>query len=54
MASWCAVDVSDEAAEALVGAYERLVDPEQMGERYKCLAIVDARQKDPPPGGFAP
>ena len=45
-------NVSDEKAEALVDGYERLIDPAQMGERYKCLAIVDAGQAAPPPGGF--
>jgi NADH dehydrogenase [ubiquinone] 1 alpha subcomplex assembly factor 7 len=44
--------VSDDMAEALVDAFERLVDPSQMGSRYKCLAIVDAKQRGPPPGGF--
>ena len=47
-------DTSDEQAEALVASFERLVDPEQMGERYKVLAFVDARQTAPPPGGFGP
>jgi len=40
---------SDEQAEELYNALERLVSPEQMGERYKVLAI--ARKKD---GIFSP
>ena len=47
-------ETTDAQAEALVEAYERLADPEQMGERYKVLAFVDARQTAPPPGGFGP
>ena len=42
---------TDEQASALYSALERLLAPEQMGERYKVLAI--ARKKDglfPPPG----
>jgi NADH dehydrogenase [ubiquinone] 1 alpha subcomplex assembly factor 7 len=43
--------VTDDQAEALVLSYERLVDPQQMGERYKVLAIIDEEQPLPP-GGF--
>ena len=45
-------NTSDEQAEELVESFERLVDPEQMGERYKVFAFVDAGQRAPPPGGF--
>lgn len=45
-------EVDDDMAEALVGAYERLVDPAQMGERYKVMALVDTKQPGAPPGGF--
>ena len=48
-------DLSDDAAEAMVDGYTRLVDGEQMGVRYKVLALVDgvqAKGSGPPPGGF--
>jgi hypothetical protein len=48
-------DLSDDAAEAMVDGYTRLVDGEQMGTRYKVLALVDgvqAKSSGPPPGGF--
>jgi NADH dehydrogenase [ubiquinone] 1 alpha subcomplex assembly factor 7 len=49
-----APSLSDEQAEALVDAYSRLVSADQMGERYKVLALVDSLQTSngPPPGGF--
>ena len=50
-------EVTDEQAEDLYQAMVRLVSPEQMGERYKVLAITTARDDadgaaaaDPPPG----
>ncbi len=36
----------------MVGAFKRLVDPTQMGVRYKVLALVDSKQPALPPGGF--
>ena len=53
-------DLSEAAAEAMVGALERLIDPDQMGARYKALAIASGdtsgepggQAADPPPGGF--
>jgi len=45
-------ECSDEEAERMVEAYERLVAPDQMGKRYKVLALVDAKQSGPVPGGF--
>ena len=42
-------NTSDEQAEDLYSALERLVLPEQMGERYKVMAI--AKKKD---GIFSP
>lgn len=44
--------VSEATAESLVNSYERLIDPEQMGERYKVLVFIDDQQKSMPPGGF--
>lgn len=34
----------------MLEGYVRLVDPEQMGERYKVLGITEKRQDMPPPG----
>lgn len=34
----------------MIDGYVRLVDPDQMGARYKVLAITDERQQAPPPG----
>jgi SAM-dependent MidA family methyltransferase len=42
----------EEKAESLVNSYERLIDPDQMGERYKVLVFVDEAQEVMPPGGF--
>lgn len=39
-------------AEILYDSFERLVDPEQMGERYKALCLIGAKQSVPP-GGFS-
>jgi SAM-dependent MidA family methyltransferase len=44
--------VDEERAESLVNSYERLIDPDQMGERYKVLVFVDEAQEVMPPGGF--
>jgi NADH dehydrogenase [ubiquinone] 1 alpha subcomplex assembly factor 7 len=43
---------SDEQAEELYNALERLVSPEQMGERYKVLAIAYKKDGIFPPPGF--
>ena len=34
----------------MLEGYVRLVDPEQMGKRYKVLGITEERQTMPPPG----
>ena len=39
-------------AQSLYSACERLVDPAQMGEKYKVLGLVDSQQR-PPLAGFA-
>lgn len=46
-------DITESQVEDLISACERLVDPEQMGERYKVLAVVDAGAAEPP-AGFVP
>ena len=38
--------------DVLISAYERLVDPEQMGKLYKVLSITSSEIKDTPPGFF--
>ncbi|CAM9855624.1 unnamed protein product [Scytosiphon promiscuus] len=42
--------VTEEQAEAMLEGYVRLVDPAQMGVRYKVLGISEERQTMPPPG----
>lgn len=37
-------------ADAMLEGYVRLVDPAQMGVRYKVLGITEERQAMPPPG----
>ena len=46
-------DITESQVEDLISACERLLDPEQMGERYKVLAVVDAGAAEPP-AGFVP
>ena len=46
-------DITESQVEDLISACERLLDPEQMGERYKVLAVVDAGAPEPP-AGFVP
>ena len=43
---------TDDQAYELYSALERLVAPEQMGERYKVLAIAPKKEKVFPPPGF--
>lgn len=45
-----APNMTEERADALVQGVERLMDPEQMGARYKVMGIMDDRQQAPPPG----
>ncbi|CAN0553724.1 unnamed protein product, partial [Ectocarpus sp. 12 AP-2014] len=42
--------VTEEQADAMLEGYVRLVDPAQMGARYKVLGISEERQEMPPPG----
>eukprot|EP00752_Nemacystus_decipiens_P011989 g10629.t1 len=42
--------VTEEQADAMLEGYVRLVDPAQMGARYKVLGITEERQQMPPPG----
>ncbi|KAJ1447377.1 S-adenosyl-L-methionine-dependent methyltransferase [Pelagophyceae sp. CCMP2097] len=46
--------VSDRQTTEMISAVERLCDPEQMGLRYKCLALVNADRRSEPPAGFVP
>lgn len=43
-------DITDKQVDHLISASERLVDPAQMGQRYKVIAIVD--RACGPPAGF--
>jgi NADH dehydrogenase [ubiquinone] 1 alpha subcomplex assembly factor 7 len=43
---------TDEQAEEIYNALERLVSPEQMGERYKVMAIAHKKDGIFPPPGF--
>lgn len=45
-------ETTDDQAYELYSALERLVSPEQMGERYKVLAIATKKEKVFPPPGF--
>ena len=45
-------ETTDDQAYELYSALERLVAPEQMGERYKVLAIAPKKEKMFPPPGF--
>ncbi|CAM9285730.1 unnamed protein product [Ectocarpus sp. 13 AM-2016] len=42
--------VTEEQADAMLEGYVRLVDPAQMGVRYKVLGISEESQEMPPPG----
>eukprot|EP00904_Undaria_pinnatifida_P001683 jgi/Undpi1/11515/HiC_scaffold_30.g13812.m1 len=42
--------VSEEQGDAMLEGYVRLVDPAQMGTRYKVLGITEEQQELPPPG----
>ncbi|CAN0097555.1 unnamed protein product [Ectocarpus sp. 4 AP-2014] len=42
--------VTEEQADAMLEGYVRLVDPAQMGVRYKVLGISEERREMPPPG----
>ena len=45
--------ITESQVDHLISACERLVDPEQMGQRYKVLGIVDGLGADgAPPAGF--
>ena len=39
-------------AEDILGQCQRLVDPEQMGHSYKCMALTHNMPGDDPPTGF--
>lgn len=43
-------DVDDGAAQAIFDGYMRLVDPKQMGQKYKALALAGGRVPGSPPG----
>ena len=44
-------DITERQVDQLITACERLVDPAQMGERYRVLAVVD--EGEGVPAGFA-
>lgn len=45
-------DTTDEQAEKIIDACERLLDPAQMGTKYKVFGLIDAEQ-DAPHHGFS-
>ncbi|KAG5189176.1 S-adenosyl-L-methionine-dependent methyltransferase [Tribonema minus] len=42
--------ITDAQAEAIFTSFERLVDPKQMGQKYKVLAVVSQAHPEVPPG----
>ena len=47
-------EITEAQVDHLISACERLIDPEQMGARYKVLGMVDGLGADgAPPAGFA-
>lgn len=47
-------NITEKQADDIIAACERLVDPEQMGTRYKVLTLADNKTHQVPPAGFLP